>query len=129
MGQPAAKKGDKVHALDTHIVKLPNGAFTPLPHPFVGTLDGGLSRNVTILGQPAATEESTARIDSPHVPTPPGVAFQKGPANQATIFAGSKTVRINGKPAARNGDLATTCNDPVDLPKGTVQAKGSVTIG
>src|SRR3979411_1342372 len=115
MGQPAAKKGDKVRAMDTHLVKLPNGATVPLPHPFVGTLDGGLSDNVRIAGQPAATVKSTASIDTPHVPTPPGVAFQKGPANKATIFTGSTTVKINGKAAARSGDTATTCNDPVDL--------------
>jgi len=36
---------------------------------------------------------------------------------------------INGKPAARNGDRAQTCNDPVDLPVGTVVAVGTVLIG
>ncbi len=36
---------------------------------------------------------------------------------------------INGKQAARNGDTATTCNDPVDLPVGTVVAAGTVLIG
>jgi uncharacterized Zn-binding protein involved in type VI secretion len=38
-------------------------------------------------------------------------------------------VFINGKPAARNGDTALTCNDPADLPAGTVVAAGSVNIG
>jgi uncharacterized Zn-binding protein involved in type VI secretion len=38
-------------------------------------------------------------------------------------------VRINGKPAVRNGDKAMTCNDPADLPVGTVLAVGTVFIG
>jgi len=41
----------------------------------------------------------------------------------------SPTVMINHKPAARNGDQAMTCNDPVDLPIGTVVAVGTVSIG
>jgi uncharacterized Zn-binding protein involved in type VI secretion len=36
---------------------------------------------------------------------------------------------INGKPAARNGDTAMTCNDPADLPVGSVVALGTVLIG
>jgi uncharacterized Zn-binding protein involved in type VI secretion len=31
--------------------------------------------------------------------------------------------------AARNGDTAQTCNDPVDLPIGKVIAMGTVFIG
>ena len=42
---------------------------------------------------------------------------------------GSATVLINGKMAARNGDTALTCNDPVDMPVGTVVAAGTVMIG
>jgi uncharacterized Zn-binding protein involved in type VI secretion len=38
-------------------------------------------------------------------------------------------VHINGKPAARMGDMAQTCNDPADLPAGTVIASGTVLIG
>ena len=42
---------------------------------------------------------------------------------------GSPTVKINGKMAARNGDAAATCNDPADMPVGTVIAAGTVMIG
>jgi uncharacterized Zn-binding protein involved in type VI secretion len=42
---------------------------------------------------------------------------------------GSVTVLINGQGAARAGDTATTCNDPADLPVGTVVAAGTVLIG
>ena len=133
MGQPAAKKGDQVVGVDTHIVMVPAPPGppvpTPLPHPFAGMLDGGLSQDVKIMGQPAATVGSTASNQPPHMPTPPGNAFQKGPGNKATIKLGSTTVKINGKAAARAGDIAETCNDPADLPVGTVIAAGTVMIG
>ena len=133
MGQPAAKQGDKVIAVDTHIVLVPAPPGppvpTPLPHPFSGEINGGLSSDVKIMGKPAATVDSTAQHTPPHVPTPPGTAFQRPPPDKATIKLGSTTVRINGKLAARNGDKAVTCNDPNDLPAGTVVAVGTVFIG
>lgn len=133
MGQPAAKQQDQVTATDTHIVMVPSppGAPvpTPLPHPFTGVINGALSINVKIMGRPAATVGSTAQNTPPHIPTPPGTAFQKPPANLATIRLGSQTVKINGTGAARNGDKADTCNDPADLMIGTVVAAGTVLIG
>lgn len=132
MGQPAAKQGDQIMATDTHIVMVPSpsGAIpTPLPHPFTGMISGNLSTNVNIMGRAAATVDSIANNTPPHIPTPPGTAFQKPPANQATIKLGSPTVKINGKMAARNGDIAETCNDPVDLSIGQVIATGTVLIG
>jgi uncharacterized Zn-binding protein involved in type VI secretion len=130
MGQCAAKQGDKIEAVDTHIVIKPSPAPPgPLPHPFAGKINGGLSDNVKIMGRPAATVDSTADNNPPHQPTSPGTAFQKQPTNRATIKTGSKTVKINGKAAARNGDTAITCNDPVDRAVGTVIATGRVFIG
>jgi uncharacterized Zn-binding protein involved in type VI secretion len=130
MGLPAAKEGDKILATDIHIVMIPSPGGpvpTPLPNPFVGTIDGGLSSDVKIEGKAAAVEGSTATNQPSHIPA--GGPFQKSPANQATIQKGSATVKINGKPAARNGDIAKTCNDPADLPAGTVVAVGTVSIG
>lgn len=132
MGQPAAKQGDLIVAMDTHIVMVPSptGAVpAPLPHPFIGMISGGLSSDVKIMGMPAATVDSTADNTPPHIPTPPGTSFQSPPANKATIKLGSAIVKINGKAAARNGDKANTCNDPADLPAGTVVAVGTVFIG
>ncbi len=133
MGQPAAKQGDQIVATDIHIVMVPAPPAppvpTPLPHPFAGMLTGGLSSSVKIMGLPAATVDSTADNLPPHLPTPPGVAFQSPPANLATIKIGSPTVKIDGKAAARNGDVAETCNDPANLPVGTVVAAGTVMIG
>ncbi len=132
MGQPAAKQGDQIVATDTHIVMVPAGPSlvpTPLPHPFTGIINGALSADVNIMGMPAATVDSTADNTPPHIPTPPGTTFQKPPANKGTIKIGSATVKINGKAAARNADVAMTCNDPSDLPVGQVIAAGTVLIG
>jgi uncharacterized Zn-binding protein involved in type VI secretion len=133
MGQPAAKQGDQIIATDTHIVMVPAPPGppvpTPLPHPFIGIINGNLSADVKIMGMAAATVDSTADNTPPHIPTPPGTAFQNPPANKAAIKIGSPTVKINGKMAARNGDMAQTCNDPADLPVGRVSAGGTVFIG
>jgi uncharacterized Zn-binding protein involved in type VI secretion len=125
MGQPAAKKGDQVVANDTHIVMVPTAGGpvpTPLPHPFAGIINGGLSSDVNIMGMAAATVDSTADNTPQHIPTPPGTSFKAPPSNKATVKIGSPTVKINGKMAARNGDTATTCNDPADLPAGKIIA-------
>lgn len=133
MGQPAAKQGDQIVAVDTHLVMVPAPPGppvpTPLPHPFSGIINGSLSSDVNIMGMPAATVDSTADNTPPHIPTPPGTAFQSPPTNKATIKVGSPTVKINGKMAARNGDTALTCNDPADLPNGQVIAVATVFIG
>ncbi len=133
MGQPAARKGDRVIGVDTHIVMVPSPGGpvpTPLPHPFVGMLDGELSSDVNIEGKPAATVGSTATNTPSHIPTPPGTSFQSSPSNKAKIKIGSTTVKINGKSAARMGDTADTCNDPSDAPLGQVVATpGTVMIG
>ena len=130
MGQPAAKKGDQVVATDIHIVMIPSPGGpipTPLPHPFMGQLDGALSSDVNIEGKPAAVKGSTATNSPSHIPQ--GGTFQKSPANKGTIQLGSGTVLINGKPAARSGDTVMTCNDPSDMPVGTIVASGTVLIG
>jgi uncharacterized Zn-binding protein involved in type VI secretion len=131
MGQPAAKKGDQIIATDIHIVMIPAPPGppvpTPLPHPFSGIIDGNLSSDVKIMGMPAATVNSSASNRPSHIPQ--GGPFQKEPSNKATIKIGSVTVKINGKMAARNGDIAMTCNDPSDLPAGRIVAIGTVFIG
>lgn len=130
MGQPAAKQGDQVVASDIHIIMVPSPGGpvpTPLPHPFNGILQQGLSADVKIQGMPAATKDSIAMNTPPHIPQ--GGPFQKPPSNQGKIFLGSTTVFINNKPAARAGDQVMTCNDPSDLPVGTVVAVSTVLIG
>ena len=119
-------------ATDIHIVMVPSPSGsvpTPLPHVFTGIIDNNLSQDVKIMGMPAATVDSTATNTPSHIATPPGTTFQNPPSNKGTIKLGSFTVKINGKMAARNGDTAMTCNDPSDLPSGTVMAVGTVLIG
>jgi uncharacterized Zn-binding protein involved in type VI secretion len=128
MGQPAAKQGDQVQALDIHLIQPP-GPTSPVPvpgHVFNGIINGSLSTNVNIEKRPAATLGSTANNTPPHIPM--GGSFVIPPTNQATIISGSTSVLINGKPAARMGDTALTCNDPAPLPVGTVVVPGSTVL-
>ena len=132
MGQPAAKQGDQITAIDMHIVMVPSPGGpvpTPLPHPFMGIIDSNLSSDVKVMGMPAATMGSSASNTPPHIPTPPGTVFQIPPTNQGTIMMGSTTVMINGKQVARNGDTAQTCADPMPNMGATVIAVGTVMVG
>ena len=128
MGNPAAKRNDRVTATDIHLIVPPSGGPpVPTPHTFSGTLNGSLSRNVRIMGRRAATVGSTATNSPSH--TPVGGSFSTPPSNQGTVAAGSAGVFINGRAAARDGDHVITCNDPVDAPVGTIAAAGTVKIG
>ncbi len=120
MNPAAAKRGDTIEATDTHL--LPDS--TPISLKFKGVIDSGLCDSVLIMDQPSATQDSGASNIPPH----PG-AFLRPPSNKGRIILGSQSVLIDDKPAARDGDMASTCNDPVDLPFGTVKASGSVCIG
>ena len=62
MRQAAAKQGDRIAAIDLHVVMVPVGSSlvpTPLPHLFNGVLKNGLSSNVNIMKKPAATVDKT----------------------------------------------------------------------
>jgi uncharacterized Zn-binding protein involved in type VI secretion len=127
MGPPAARHGDSITAIDMHLIQPP-GTAPPVmvPHPFSGIIDGAVSPNVTIGGAAAATVGSTATNTPPHIPI--GGTFVIPPTNQATIIAGSNSVTINGKGAARSGDRSRTCDDTGAI-GGTVVAAGQVFIG
>jgi len=124
----AARKDDPVFALDIHIVMIPTPAGevpTPLPHPFNGKISGGVSTNVKIDGKPAAMMGCEVQNSVSHIAM--GPRFQKNPTNKGKVILGSPTVLINGKMAARQGDMVMTCNDPVDAPMGSITA-GSPTV-
>jgi uncharacterized Zn-binding protein involved in type VI secretion len=131
MGTPAAKYGDEIKATDTHMVVVPGSPPTQVPaqHAFAAVIDGALSDNVRINQCKAATVGSTATNREPHAPASPGTAFVKPPSNRGTICEVGRKVRINGKAAARDGDIAETCNDAADAPIGVVVAGGNVRIG
>lgn len=127
MGAPAAKQGDRVTAIDLHLVQPP-GTAPPVtvPHSFSGLLTQQLSDDVRIMGRAAATVGSVAINTPPHIPL--GGTFVNPPSNRGTIRAGSSSVRINGKAAARAGDRAETCAEPTN-PSAVVVATGTVGIG
>lgn len=132
MGQPAAKKGDLItNPSDVHLVVLDPLTQAPVPvpgHSFSGPINAGVSPNVKIEGRAAALKGATADNSPPH--TPNGLRFFKPPENSGTVTGGSLTVKINGLPAVRAGDTATTCNDPPVPDGGTVEVPFStVRIG
>jgi uncharacterized Zn-binding protein involved in type VI secretion len=131
MGQPAARQGDAVTGVDIHIVMVPALPLppvpTPLPHPFSGLITSGTVATVLIAGAPAAVVGSVATNAPPHIPTPPGTAFQKPPANKGSVSMGSSSVTIGGKAAARVGDPVRTCNDPADADTSAIVA-GAPTV-
>jgi uncharacterized Zn-binding protein involved in type VI secretion len=126
LSQPGAKRNDRIVGVDTHFVVVPGPSVTPMQFPFDGRLSEDLSPSIFIDEQPAATRGSRA-IGVPHV-APVG-SFQRPPSNEATVRGGSSSVFFDGRPAARCGDSATTCNDPCDAERGTIVAAGTVLIG
>ena len=124
--QPVAKRGDHVIAIDTHVI-VANGAAAPVPHPFDGSLDTELSPDVLAEHLPVAVVGSRATNEPAHVPI--GGSFQRPPHGKGKVVVGSPTVLVNDKPIARHGDAVETCNDPSDLPVGSVVAVGTVLSG
>lgn len=133
MGTPAATANAQVVGVDVHIVLVPTPGGpvpTPLPHPFAGSIQSGTVLTVMVGGQPLATRDSVAVNAPPHLPTPPGTAFQSPPANQGSVTQSSVTVLAGGKGVARVGDVVSTCNDPVDAPVSTIVGPvGTVMVG
>lgn len=133
MGNPAATMNSQVMATDTHIVLVPTPGGpmpTPLPHVFSGAIMGATVPTVNIGGQAAATQDSIAFNNPPHIAMPPGVSFQMPPNNQGKVILASMTVFVGGKGLARVGDMVETCNDPAPLPVGTITgAVGTVFAG
>ena len=129
MGQPAAKQGDRIVGTDLHLVKFPNGVVQLVPLGFDGIIDNTVSPDVKIMGAPAATVGSLGSNRREHkLALAPPQDFVVKPNNQGTITNGSGTVWINGRAAARDGDLADTCHDAPGAPP-QVLATGSVLIG
>lgn len=130
MSRPAAKKGDRVVGLDTHILLVPTPAGpmpTPTPMPFHGKLEDDLAADVFLDDQPVATKGSVARNSPAHAPA--AGPFQRAPSNRGTVQTGNDRVLVNGKPVACLGDPVVTCNDPADAPNAAVIADGSLWVG
>lgn len=120
--KPAAKKGDQIVGVDTHIIMIPAPPGppipTPLPHPYCGIIDNALSTTVNIMGMPAATVDSTATNTPPHIPQ--GGPFQKPPDNKATIKMGSFDVLI-GDSGTSGGGGGSGSGGPVEAKTAPVE--------
>jgi uncharacterized Zn-binding protein involved in type VI secretion len=130
MGLPAAKRGDQVVGVDTHVLLIPSPGGpvpTPTPLPFSGVLADALCSTVLVEHQPVATVDSVANNLPPHLPL--GGPFQTPPSNKGSVSAGSSTVLIEHKAAARATDTVRCCNDPADSDTGHVIAVSTVLVG
>lgn len=129
-GKQMAAQDDRVMGMDVHIMVIPSGPSTttsPLPHPFIGKLDDGLSDDVIIGDKKAAVKGSKAKHDdSMHMQLPGTIKFQNNPKKEGEVTGGtSPTVKIDGKEAAVIGSLVTTCNDIGARNNSTVIAAGA----
>ena len=129
-GKQMAAQDDRVMGMDVHIMVIPSGPSTttaPLPHPFMGKLDDGLSDDVSIGDKKAALKGSKAKHDdSMHLQLPGTIKFQNNPKKEGEVTGGtSPTVKINGKETAVIGSLVTTCNDIGARNNSTVIAAGA----
>lgn len=129
-GKQMAAQNDRVMGMDVHIMVIPSGPSTttaPLPHPFMGKLDDGLSDDVSIGDKKAALKGSKAKHDdSMHMQLPGTIKFQNNPKKEGEVTGGtSPTVKINGKETAVIGSLVTTCNDIGARNNSTVIAAGA----
>jgi uncharacterized Zn-binding protein involved in type VI secretion len=145
MAQPAAKQGDQLVSDSSSKVWVqpPGGPPPPpvtVPFAYAGQINAGLSRNVFVMGKPAATVSSTATNATPPAsqPTVTGAGTPLSVVdNTGTISVGSSKVFINGKAAARNGDKAKTWDYSTgpapgvgkEVENGKVVATGQVFIG
>ncbi len=133
----ASKWFDPVLGVDIHIILVPTPAGpvpTPLPNPFVGMVfdppgmvfsigfgaaTGGVSFTL-VNGLPVTNTGTgaTNKLTMPHLPVPG--PFQKPPSDSADLMFGGLHVQFGGSHVVRLGDVALSCNDPVELPTSTV---------
>ena len=125
MIKPAAKVGDRVVGVDTHIelIASPAGPVpTPLPHAFDGTIGSG-SPTVLLDDQAAARRGDSVMAAAPHLPQ--AGSFMKPPHNTGEITqCSAANVWVDDLPIAIAGDVVTTCNDPADAPTSHVLIGG-----
>jgi len=127
MGQPNAKKGDRVVGQDVHIELTSVGIPIPVATSFSGTLEHGLSSTVFVGDQPAAIVGSSADNSPAHIPS--FGQFQRPPGNSGTVASGSSTVFASDVAVARDGDPVDCCNDVEATNNGHIIASGTVSSG
>lgn len=111
MGQPAAVMGDAIRAqCAIHLIPGAMGAPQPAPPlPFSAPLLQGLASSVLICSKPAAVQGSTGLNTPPHVGLHATDPFMVPTQQQGRVLAGSATVLIEGRPAARTASGCSVC--------------------
>jgi uncharacterized Zn-binding protein involved in type VI secretion len=126
MASAAAKMGDLIRATEIHQVRTGgNPPIVSRTFAFEGKLSDGLSGNVNIMGQPAATSGSTARHK---FVLAAGETFVAEPSDKKVIVPRTSTVFINGKTAGRHDDPANPVGEPVEPAPGTVVVENPCTV-
>lgn len=129
MGQPAAVMGDQITATcPLHLIPNPaTGIPQPgAPMPFTAPITVAVATRTLIAGRPAAVVGSSGLNTPPHVGVHPADPFMLPTAQVGTVSKGSLTVLIEGRPAARTGDIAVVC---MGLPGTIVGTAATVLIG
>lgn len=118
MGTPAVVMGDRIVG-QCPIHQIPNpasGVPQPAPPmPFSAPLTLGLEPTVLIAGKPAAVLGSSGYNTPPHVGLHASDPFMVPTVQEGRVMAGSLTVLIGGKPAARTGSQVMCCATPGQL--------------
>ena len=128
-GTPAAVMGDRIMGtcMGHQIPSPPVGNPGPAPPmPFSAPLLQGLATKVLIGGKPAAVVGSSGMNTPPHVGLHVSDPFMGPPTQQGRVVAGSMTVLIEGKPAAKTGAQCMIC---LGLPGNLLGSAATVLIG
>jgi uncharacterized Zn-binding protein involved in type VI secretion len=129
MGQPAAVTGDQITgSCPLHLIPNPtSGIPQPAPPlPFVAPMTIGTCPTVLIGNLPAAVVGSQGMNTPPHIGLHPSDPFMIPLAELGIVTSGSTSVLFGGVPAARSGDPATCCGQPVGT---VVGSQATVLIG
>lgn len=111
---PAIKHFDPIMGVDIHIVVLPPGVPTPMPHPHIGMIIDPMDYvpilgGTVFIGPLPRASAGTAGKPFPHIPM--GGPFVKPPMNESEIFMGSATVLADGDPFSYTALPVLSCQD------------------
>jgi len=111
---PVIKHFDPVMGIDIHIVTLPTGVPTPMPHPHIGMIIDPIDY-IPILGATVFVgplprgQAGTMGKAIPHIPM--GGPFIKPPMNEDEIFMGSTLVCADGEPLSYTALPVLSCQE------------------
>lgn len=112
MGAPAIVLGDRVTGIcPNHLIPSASGTQPAGPVPFSAPLTQNLSTKVLIGGKAAAVLGSSGVNTPPH----PGIVdtpYATPTSQVGRVASGSKSVLVEGKPAATLQSTATCCVAP-----------------